>query len=276
VGVLQDNFLDRPYTERLLSLRALVREHAQESVRFDRAVPVPEPVERVLGVAEVPVERPVVQLEQVLHRRALAAPAAPRARQAAAGPRSDKNGHVEVLAICLFPEWKFPSVGLKMSRVPSLKDLAFSAIPSRVPSLKQLARAAVAANRPPLPAHTLAIRQSVDAPWLIRRLYEAIFRAVAGITYIPGEILALLTPHMASWRRAPWKFDIPRPSSLRLRGNPGDSDMRPSEDQPRDQPYLEYVWNWNTHAIDYETRWGDLRSRTRTRERWDRHNIPRL
>jgi len=164
-----------------------------------------------------------------------------------------------------------------MSRVPSLKDLAFSAIPSRVPSLKQLARAAVAANRPPLPAHTLAIRQSVDAPWLIRRLYEAIFRAVAGITYIPGEILALLTPHMASWRRVPWKFDIPRPSPLRLRGNPGDSLVRPSEDQPRDQPDLGYVWNWNTPAINYERRFGDLRffNRTRTRERWDsRHNIP--
>jgi hypothetical protein len=160
-----------------------------------------------------------------------------------------------------------------MSRVPSLKDLAFSAIPSRVPSLKQLARAAVAANRPPLPAHTLAIRQSVDAPWLIRRLYEAIFRAVAGITYIPGEILALLTPHMASWRRAPWKFDIPRPSSLRLRGNPGDSDISPSEDQIR--PYG-YVWNWNTPAIEYERRFGDLMlNRTRTRERWvDRENIP--
>ena len=53
-----------------------------------------EPVERVLRVAEVPVERPVAQLEEVLHRRALAAPAAPRARQAAVGPRFDKNGHL--------------------------------------------------------------------------------------------------------------------------------------------------------------------------------------
>ena len=97
MGVLQDNLLDRPSIQRP---RALVREHAQESVRFDRAVPVLEPVERVLGVAEVPVERPVAQLEQVLHRRALAAPAAPRARQAAAGSQSDKNGHLdEVLAI---------------------------------------------------------------------------------------------------------------------------------------------------------------------------------
>ena len=91
-----DDLLDRPSTERL---RALGREHAQESVRFDRAVPVLEPVERVLGVAEVPVERPVAQLEHVLHRRALAAPPAPRARQAAVGPRSDKNGHLEMLAI---------------------------------------------------------------------------------------------------------------------------------------------------------------------------------
>ena len=63
-------------------------------------MPVLEPVERVLGVAEVPVERPVAQLEEVLHRRALAAPAAPRARQASVGPRFDKNGHLdEVLAI---------------------------------------------------------------------------------------------------------------------------------------------------------------------------------
>jgi hypothetical protein len=42
-----------------------------------------EPVERVLRVAEVPVERPVAQLEHVLHRRVLAAPPAPRAREAA-------------------------------------------------------------------------------------------------------------------------------------------------------------------------------------------------
>ena len=90
------NLLDRPSIQRP---RALVREHAQESVRFDRAVPVLEPVERVLGVAEVPVERPVAQLEEVLHRRALAAPAAPRARQASVGPWFDKNGHLEVLAI---------------------------------------------------------------------------------------------------------------------------------------------------------------------------------
>ena len=76
MGVLHDNLLDRPYTERL---RALGREHAQESVRFDRAVPVLEPVERVLGVAEVPVERPVAQLEHVFRHRALAAPPAPRA-----------------------------------------------------------------------------------------------------------------------------------------------------------------------------------------------------
>jgi len=89
--------LDRPSIQRP---RALVREHAQESVRFDRGVPVLEPVKRVLGVAEVPVERPVAQLEQVLHRRALAAPATPRARQAAVGSRSEKNGHLdEVLAI---------------------------------------------------------------------------------------------------------------------------------------------------------------------------------
>ena len=180
----------------------------------------------------------------------------------------------------LFPEWKFPNVVLKMSRVPSLKDLAFSAIPSRVPSLKQLARAAVAANRPPLSAHTLARRQydhKVDVvPRLIRRLYEAIFQGVAGITYIPGEILALLTPHLELWRRkGDWKmFDIPRPSPLRLRGNPGDNEIRPSEDQPRLQPYLGYVWNWNTPAIDYERRFGDLSNRTRSRERWDRHNIP--
>ena len=62
-------------------------------------MPVLEPIERVLGVAEVPVERPVAQLEEVLHRRALAAPAAPRARQTAVGPGFDKNGHLEVLAI---------------------------------------------------------------------------------------------------------------------------------------------------------------------------------
>ena len=84
-----DDLLDRPSTERL---RALGREHAQESVRFDRAVPVLEPVERVLGVAEVPVERPVAQLEHVLHRRALATPAAPRVRQAAVGACFDE-GH---------------------------------------------------------------------------------------------------------------------------------------------------------------------------------------
>jgi hypothetical protein len=42
-------------------------------------VPVLEPVERVLGVAEVPVERPVAQLEHVFRHRALAAPPAPRA-----------------------------------------------------------------------------------------------------------------------------------------------------------------------------------------------------
>ena len=62
-------------------------------------MPVLEPVERVLGVAEVKVERPVAQLEQVLHRRALAAPLAPRARLAAVGTWVDKNGHVGVFAI---------------------------------------------------------------------------------------------------------------------------------------------------------------------------------
>ena len=62
-------------------------------------MPVLEPVERVLRVAEVKVERPVAQLEQVLHRRALAAPLAPRARLAAVGTRVEKNGHVWVLAI---------------------------------------------------------------------------------------------------------------------------------------------------------------------------------
>ena len=103
MGVLQDDLLDRPSIQRP---RALVREHAQESARFDRAVPVLEPVERVLGVAEVPVERPVAQLEEVLHRRALAAPAAPRARQASVGPRFDKNGHLG--ARYFQNTWKFP------------------------------------------------------------------------------------------------------------------------------------------------------------------------
>jgi len=137
----------------------------------------------------------------------------------------------------LFPEWKFPNVVLKMSRVPSLKDLAFSAIPSRVPSLKQLARAAVAANRPPLPAHTLARRQydhKVDVtPRLIRRLWDAIFEAVARTTNFGNDVLTLLTPHLELWRReGDWKiFDIPRPPSIRLRGNEGDNDIRPSEDR---------------------------------------------
>jgi hypothetical protein len=57
-------------------------------------------------------------------------------------------------------------------------------------------------------------------------------------------------------------------------GNEGDSEIRPSEEQIR--PYG-YVWNWNTHAIEYERRFGDLMyfNRTRSRERWDsRHNIP--
>lgn len=172
---------------------------------------------------------------------------------------------------------------LQMSRVPSLKDLAFSAIPSRVPSLKQLARAAVAANRPPLPARTLARRQydhKVDVvPRLIRRLWDAIFQAVARTTNYGNDVLTLLTPQLELWRRkGDWKIhDIPRPPPLRLRGNPGDSLVRPSEDQPRDQPDLGYVWNWNTPTINYERRFGDLMffNRTRTRERWDsRHNIP--
>jgi len=61
---------------------SLSRQHAQNLIRLDRAVPPLEPVERVLGVAEVPVERPVSQLEHVLHRRALAAPVAPRVSKA--------------------------------------------------------------------------------------------------------------------------------------------------------------------------------------------------
>jgi hypothetical protein len=169
-----------------------------------------------------------------------------------------------------------------MSRVPSLKDLAFSAIPSRVPSLKQLARAAVAANRPPLPAHTLARRQydhKVDVvPRLIRRLWDAIWQAVAKTTNYGNDVLTLLTPQLELWRRkGDWKIhDIPRPPSIRLRGNEGDNDIRPSEDQPR-YPNLGYVWNWNTPAIDYERRIGDLMffNRTRTNARWrDRDNIP--
>ena len=80
-------------------LRALSREHAQELVSFDRAVSVIEPVECVFGVAKVPVERPVAQLKQFLHRRALAAPAAPRARLAAEGARFDEKSHAGVLAI---------------------------------------------------------------------------------------------------------------------------------------------------------------------------------
>ena len=49
----------------------------ENPIRLERAVSPLEPVQSVLRVAEVPVERPVTQLEHVLHRRALAAPMAP-------------------------------------------------------------------------------------------------------------------------------------------------------------------------------------------------------
>ena len=65
---------DRLPLKRPLSLS---RQHAQNPVRLERAVPPLEPVQSVLRVAEVPVDRPVTQLEHVLHRRALAAPMAP-------------------------------------------------------------------------------------------------------------------------------------------------------------------------------------------------------
>ena len=179
----------------------------------------------------------------------------------------------------LFPESKIPSVGLEMSRVPSLKDLAFLAIPSRVPSLKQLARAAVAANRPPLPAHTLARRRYVHTgdvvPRLIRRLYEAIGNAVARITHFPDDILALLTPHLEGWRRSPnstsWKLDIPRPPPIRLRGNPRDAQLPPTEDQWQ-FPTPAYAWNWNTHATEYERRNDDNWERTAVRRNWQKTN----
>jgi hypothetical protein len=169
-----------------------------------------------------------------------------------------------------------------MSRVPSLKDLAFSAIPSRVPSLKQLARAAVAANRPPLPAHTLARRQydhKVDVvPRLVRRFWDAIWQAVAKTTNYGNDVLTMLTPQLELWRRkGDWKIhDIPRPPSISLRGNPGDNDVTPSEEQIHPYGPYGYVWNWNTPAIEYERRFGDLMhfNRTRTRGRWDRYSIP--
>ena len=53
------------------------RQHAQNLVRPDRAVPPLEPVQSVLRVAEVPVDWPVAQLKHVLHRCASAAPPAP-------------------------------------------------------------------------------------------------------------------------------------------------------------------------------------------------------
>jgi hypothetical protein len=166
-----------------------------------------------------------------------------------------------------------------MSSVPSLKQLARAAVEGRVPSLSKLARAVVKANRPPLPAHTLARRQYDHkddvVPRLIRRLWDAIWQAVAKTTNYGNDVLAMLTPQLELWRKkGDWKIhDIPRPPSIRLRGNPGDYDVSPSEEQIH--PHA-YVWNWNTPAIEYERRFGDLTdfNRTRTRERWDRHSIP--
>jgi len=166
-----------------------------------------------------------------------------------------------------------------MSRVPSLKDLAFSAIPSRVPSLKQLARAAVAANRPPLPARTLARRQydhKVDVvPRLIRRLWDAIWQAVARTTNYGNDVLTLLTPQLELWRRkGDWKIhDIPRPPSIRLRDNPASHYLPATEDQ-WGFPTQGHAWNWNTMAMDYERRMDDDWSRTDVRKRWERFNIP--
>jgi hypothetical protein len=176
--------------------------------------------------------------------------------------------------------------------VPSLKDLAFLALPSKVPSLKQLARAAVAANRPPLPAHTLARRRHVYTgdvvPVLVRRLWEAIWQAVAKTTHFGNDVLTLLTPNLEWWRRSPnslsWKLDIPRPPRI-LSKFYGEKAIS-TEDQWNDRMSPPQYWNWNTMAMAHErtfnesltpqevrdgVEWND---RTRARKRWESYNIP--
>ena len=168
-----------------------------------------------------------------------------------------------------------------MTQVPSLKDLAFLAIPSRVPSLKQLARAAVAANRAPLPAHTLARRRYIHTgdvvPVLVRRLWEAIWQAVAKTTNFGNDILILLTPNLEWWRRSPksasWKLDIPRPPTIDLRVDTPGSYLKPTEDQWR-FPTQGHAWNWNTSAWEHERRQDDNWNRTTVRQKWERFNIP--
>ena len=171
-----------------------------------------------------------------------------------------------------------------MARVPSLKDLAFLAIPSRVPSLKQLARAAVAANRAPLPAHTLARRQNEHmrdvVPRLVRKLWETIWQTIAKTTNFGNDVLILLTPNLDSWRRmANWKLDIPRPPEINLQMSwthlPSNSPARlpPTRDQwlYDTQPH---AWNWNTSAWVNERRLGGNWNRTTVRRAWEPFNIP--
>ena len=182
--------------------------------------------------------------------------------------------------------------GKASASVPSLKDLAFLAIPSKVPSLKQLARAAVAANRPPLPAHTLARRQYVHTgdvvPVLVRRLWEAIWQAVARTTNFGNDVLTLLTPNLEWWRRSPnslsWKLDIPRPPRImsHFYGQAAIS----TKDQWQDRMSPPQYWNWNTMATAMErtftlsltpeqlrdgVEWND---RTRARRSWEDKNVP--
>lgn len=185
-----------------------------------------------------------------------------------------------------------PAFGRAPASVPSLKDLAFLAIPSRVPSLKQLARAAVAANRPALPARTLARRQYVHTgdvvPVLVRRLWEAIWQAVARTTHFGNDVLTLLTPNLEWWRRSPnsasWKLDIPRPPRImsKFYGERAIS----TKDQWNDRMSPPQYWNWNTMAQAMErsfaktlnlqeirdgVEWND---RTRARQNWESRNVP--
>jgi hypothetical protein len=165
-----------------------------------------------------------------------------------------------------------------MARVPSLKDLAFLAIPSRVPSLKQLARAAVAANRAPLPAHTLARRQNEHmrdvVPRLVRKLWETIWQTIAKTTNFGNDVLILLTPNLDSWRRmANWKLDIPRPPEIDLQVPwthlPLSARLPPTRDQwlYDTQPH---AWNWNTRASQSERLLGG----NWKRQSLERFNIP--
>ena len=86
--MFHQEFFNGSPTKRPLSLSW---QHAQNPIRLGRAVSPLEPVQSVLRVAEVPIHRPVTQLEHDLHRCALAAPMAPRVCKAVEGARSDKH-----------------------------------------------------------------------------------------------------------------------------------------------------------------------------------------